>query len=481
MKLKKLIADLPIELYKGAQDLEITGLSLHSKLVAPGDLFIAKKGRVDDGSRYIDEAIDAGAVAILTDLPNPFLKKVTQLIHPATSEVEAHLAARFYGHPSESLFTIGVTGTNGKTTTTYLIKHFFDLAGSPCGLIGTIEYLIGELRLEAKLTTPDAITNQKLLREMVRHGCKAAVMETSSQGLAQGRCQQIAYDVALFTNLTQDHLDYHLTLEAYAEEKAKLFKMLDGDSFAIVNGDSPWADVMIKGCKAPVLRYGLSAQNDLYADTITLSDHDTTFYVNYRSERVLFHSHLIGRYNIFNVLGALAVCLARGISLSSLPPLLETFYSVPGRLERVKNGRNLNIFVDYAHTPDALEKVLHCLREIKQGKIITVFGCGGDRDRGKRAKMGKAAEEGSDFTIITSDNPRSEVPKQICDEIATGFSQSNYTIVLDRKEAIERAIGMANAKDLILIAGKGHETYQHFSYQTIPFDDRKIAQELAYL
>jgi UDP-N-acetylmuramoyl-L-alanyl-D-glutamate--2,6-diaminopimelate ligase len=479
MKLKKLITGLPIEIYKGGQDIEITGLCIHSKLVAPGNLFIAKKGSVDDGSKYIEEAIDSGAVAVLSDLPNPFLKNSVQLIHPNPAEVEAELAARFYNNPSKSLFVIGITGTNGKTTTSYLIKHFLDQLGIACGLIGTIEYIIGSYHFEAKLTTPDIITNQKLLKEMVKQGCLASVIEVSSQGLAQDRCKYIDFDVAIFTNLTQDHLDYHKTMEAYANEKAKLFNSLDPHKIAIVNYESPWTAVITQQCKAPLLTYGFSQEADLYADAIQLSACNTEFRVHYRSEQADFKSNLIGRYNILNSLCAIGTCLAKGIPLRNLPPLLNTFKPVSGRLEKVETSRKLNIFVDYAHTPDALEKVLACLREIKQGKIITVFGCGGDRDRGKRAKMGKAAEEGSDFTIITSDNPRSEVPQTICSEIASGFSRTDFTIIVDRKEAIAKAIEMASGKDLILIAGKGHETYQHFSFQTIPFDDRKVAQELA--
>ena len=479
MKLKKLIAELPIEVYRGGQEVEITGLCAHSTLVAPGNLFIAKKGSIEDGAKYIEEAVSAGAVAILTDLPDPFLKGVTQLLHPAVHTIEAQLAARYYSNPSESLYTVGVTGTNGKTTTTYLIKHLFDQLGFSCGLIGTIEYIIGSHHFEAERTTPDVITNHKLFREMIKQGCESAVMEVSSHGLAQGRCDQIDFDAAIFTNLSQDHLDYHITMEAYAKEKAKLFATLNQEKRAIINEESPWKEVMVQECKAPILTYGFSQRADIYADNIQLNFRKTEFTVNFRDEKAHFNWEMIGRYNILNCLAAIGACLAKGVSLQVLPPLVQSFVSVPGRLEKVDNFRGLNLFVDYAHTPDALEKVLTCLREIKQGKIITVFGCGGDRDRGKRPKMGRAAEEGSDFTIVTSDNPRSEDPQKICAEVAKGFSFSNFAVVVDRRQAIEKAIEMATPKDLILIAGKGHETYQSFSHQTIPFDDRKVAQEIA--
>ena len=479
MKLKKLVTGLPITVYKGGLDVEITGVCAHSRWVAPGNLFIAKKGSVDDGAKYIEEALLAGAAAILTDLPNPFLKGIVQLVHPFPERVEAALAARFYHNPSQELYVVGVTGTNGKTTTTYLVKHLLDRLGYPCGLIGTIEYLVGSYRFEADRTTPDAITNQKLHREMVKQGCKAVAMEVSSHGLAQGRCDQIDFDAAIFTNLSQDHLDYHHTMELYAQEKAKLFTSLKSDKTAIINNASSWKDEMVAQCKAKILTYGFTPECSLYADELHLSPHKSVFTVHYQGEKVRFSWDLIGRYNILNCLAALGVCLSKKHSLAQLSAHVESFPGVRGRLEKVENRRGLNMYVDYAHTPDALEKVLNCLQELKQGRIITVFGCGGDRDKGKRPQMGKAAEKGSDFTIVTSDNPRSENPHKICEEIATGFSTSAFTIVTDRRLAIEQAIQMATAKDLILIAGKGHETYQLFSHQTLPFDDKKISQEIA--
>ena len=479
MKLKKLITGLPITLYKGRLDVEISGVCAHSRWVAPGNLFIAKKGSVDDGAKYIEEALLAGASAILTDHPNPFLKGIIQLVHPFPERIEAVLASRFYHNPSQELYVVGVTGTNGKTTNTYLVKHLLDRLGSPCGLIGTNEYLVGSYRFEADRTTPDAITNQKLQREMVKQGCRAVAMEVSSHGLAQGRCDQIDFDVAIFTNLSQDHLDYHHTMELYAQEKAKLFTSLKSDKTAIINNESPWKDTIVAQCNAKILTYGFTPECNLYADELHLSPNNSLFTVHYQGEKARFSWDMIGRYNILNCLAALGVCLSKKHSLAQLTAHVESFPGVRGRLEKVENRRGLNLYVDYAHTPDALEKVLNCLQELKQGRIITVFGCGGDRDKGKRPLMGKVAEKGSDFSIVTSDNPRSENPRQICEEIATGFSTTDFTIEPDRRLAIEQAIEMATAKDLILIAGKGHETYQLFSHQTLPFDDKKISQEIA--
>ena len=472
LKLKKLIANLPLKIYRGTKEVEITGLSLHSKRVAPGNLFIAKKGTVDDGAKYIEEAVSNGAVAILSKYPNPFLKNVVQLLHPEVQSIEAELAARFYGHPSHSLFTVGVTGTNGKTTVVYLLQHLLDR----CGMIGTIEYRIGTYRFEAELTTPDVITTQKLLKEMLKQHLLAAVLEVSSHGLSQGRVDQIDFDVGVFSNLTQEHLDYHPSMEAYALVKAKLFSKLSEKQIAIVNHESPWTKMILSNCSAQPLTYGFSKGADLYAHDLLLRADGADFSVSYRHETARFHSNLIGRFNISNVLAALAVCLTKGISLEQLSPLVATFPPVSGRLEKVEG---FPIYVDYAHTPDALEKVLTCLQEIKRERIITVFGCGGDRDRKKRSIMGQIADKYSYFTVITSDNPRTEDPRSICEEIASGFTSSRYTIEVDRRAAIEHAIERAAPEDLILIAGKGHETYQLIGHQTVPFEDKKVARTIA--
>lgn len=480
MKLKELLQDLPVEIYKGGRDVFITGLCSHSRYVAPGNLFIAKKGSVDDGAKYIELAQASGAAAILTDLPNPFLEDVVQIITPDIRALEGEIAARFYGNPSHQLYTVGITGTNGKTTISYLVKHIFDSYGIPCGLIGTIENIIGEHRFTSELTTPEVITTQKLLKEMVKQRCQAAVMEVSSIGLDQNRVAKIVYNAAIFTNLSLDHLDYHKTMEAYSAAKALLFQRLDKDAIAIVNLDEPASTTMLKECKARKLTYGLDPTADLYAHSIELRPDSTSFHVTFQKQSLFFSWNLIGRFNIYNALAALGAALDRGVPFEALPSILSLFRCVPGRLEQVENASGLHIYVDYAHTPDALEKTLLSLNEIKKtGKIITVFGCGGDRDRMKRPLMGKVVEKHSDFAVVTSDNPRSEEPIAICQAIATGFTTGKYLLEIDRKSAIEKAISMAEPKDLILIAGKGHETYQIFAHQTLPFDDRKIAQAIA--
>lgn len=469
MKLKKLIAQLPIQLFKGSKEIEITGLCAHSKFVAPGNLFIAKMGTKEDGTTYIDEAIDAGALAILSDFPDPSRKSITQLVCQDVPFCESKLADRFYASPSKELFTVGVTGTNGKTTVTYLIKHLLDHLNHSTGLIGTIEYVIGDYHFEAELTTPDVITNHKMLREMVKHGCSAVAMEVSSHALAQNRVDQIAYDVAVFTNLSQDHLDYHKTMEEYAHTKARLFKNLSPKSTAVISLDGM---DMVKESLASQLTYGLSPQADLFALDLQFSPAKTQFTAHFQNEHCFCTIPLVGRFNVLNALAAIGVCLAKGYRLEEVTKHLNTFPQVRGRLERVGS----HIYVDYAHTPDALEKVLSSLFELKKGRIITVFGAGGDRDKQKRREMGSVVSKWSNLSILTSDNPRSEDPKAICDEIALGCT-NDYFIELDRRKAIERAIALADPQDLILIAGKGHETYQIFAHQTLPFDDRKVILE----
>ncbi len=474
MKLKKLLHDIPIQIFKGSKEVEVTGLCAHSRRVAPGSLFIAKRGYSDDGSKYIEEAIAHGAVAVLCDMANPFLKGVVQIIHPDPASIEGELAARYYGHPSEALFTVGITGTNGKTTISYLIKHLLDHLDRPSGLIGTVEYLIGKNSYVAELTTPDVITNHKMLREMCQAGDKAAVMEVTSHALAQNRVDLIGFDVALFTNLTQEQRDYHETMESYAEMKSRLFSSLAADKMAVINRDSPWAERMVKQCGAKVLTYGFTAEADIWVDNLQFSDRETTFSVTFQGETIPFCWKHVGRFNVENCLGALGVCLSQGIALSSLAPLVSSFLPIAGRLERVSS---YPIFVDFAHTPDALKNVLRTLRECNKGRLIALFGCGGDRDREKRKEMGAIAEKEADFSIITSDNPRSEDPMQICQEIVAGFRLKNYLVEPDRRAAIKKAIEMRKPEDLILIAGKGHEAYQIFSHQRIPFDDKQVVLE----
>ena len=487
MKLKKLIKEISYKQFKGSKDIEITGVCANSKLVAPGNLFIAKKGRLDDGAHYIPEAISSGAAAVLTDIFDPSLK-IAQIIHPDVASIEGLLSAIYYQFPSDEMFMVGITGTNGKTTTAFLIKHLLDKLDGPCGLIGTIEYIIGQHRYQATRTTPDVTTNHKMLREMILQGCRSAVMEVTSHAMDQGRVQNIDYDVALFTNLTLDHLDYHHTMENYCQAKNKLFRSLNPDKkkkikntakLAVVNADSPWHQRMLEGCKAKTFTYGILSDADLKAADIELSSMHTRFKVRYKGKSYPCVWPLIGRYNVYNCLAAISIGLARDAPLDSILDILQTPPTVQGRLQPVPNPLGLKIYVDFAHSDDALINVLECLQELKKGRIITVFGCGGDRDQTKRPKMAQASEEFSDISIVTSDNPRSEDPETIARQIIKGFkNQKNYLVELDRKAAIQKAIAMATPDDIVLIAGKGHEAYQIFAHKTIEFDDAKTALQI---
>jgi UDP-N-acetylmuramoyl-L-alanyl-D-glutamate--2,6-diaminopimelate ligase len=487
MKLKQLLKDLKDVVVKGSKEIEITGISAHSKTVAPGNLFIAKRGFASDGHDYIREAIQAGCIAILSDIFDPSLKDVTQVIYPNVVEAEGFIANHFFGSPSEELFMVGVTGTSGKTTTTYLIKHVLEEAKIHSGLIGTIEYIVGQNRYPATRTTPDVIANHKMLREMVRSHCTAAAMEVTSHATSQKRVAHIEYDVAVFTNLTHEHLDYHKTMEDYFLAKKELFTSLRSHpeskkknlpKYAVVNSDSPWSQKIISDCPALVITYGIDSQADIQASNISFSEKGTTFQVNYKGQKQECTFHLLGRFNVLNALAAIAVALAKGISLSGALKSLESFQSAPGRLERVSNELALNIYIDYAHKVDALKNVLQSLRECTKAKIITVFGCGGDRDREKRPFMAKVSEDLSDITIVTSDNPRSEDPLQIIKEIKSGFLHpEKHIIESDRKAAIHKAIDLATPEDIVLIAGKGHEKKQYFQHQVIDFDDYLVAKE----
>jgi len=485
MKLRKLLQGIPSVTIKGFKDISLTGLCNNSKQAAPGYLFFAKKGLTQNGNRFVADALSAGVVAIATDLYNPFLENVVQIIYPDVNKLESILAARFYDTPSEKLLTIGITGTNGKTTSSFLIKHLLDKISMPAGLIGTIEWIVKDNIFPSTQTTPDILTNQKLFHEMVLAGCKSVVMEVSSHGLDQGRVSSLDFDIALFTNLTQDHLDYHQTMESYGRAKAKLFasvasKPSKGKKYPkalIVNKDSSWTPLMLENATAPVLTYGIADDADLRAEEIELSTGGTVCFLCYRGKKISFHTPLIGMFNLYNCLGAICVGLVLGRDLEQVAEILSSFNAVPGRMERVENQNEKNIFVDYAHTEDALKNVLQTLKEVTSGRILCVFGCGGNRDKLKRPKMGAVAEKYADALIITSDNPRGEPPEVVVQEILGGIeNREKVKVELDRKKAIGLAIADLKPADVLLIAGKGHESYQVFSHYAIHFDDRIIAK-----
>ncbi len=455
---------------RGSKEIEITGITTDSRRVGPGFLFIAKKGNQFDGHAYIPQAIEAGARAVVTDLYDPFIL-ATQIITSDPNRLEALLASQYYRFPSKELFVVGVTGTKGKTTTTYLVRHLLATRGEKAGLIGTIETWIGEERFPSEYTTAGAAFNQKLLREMVNQGVKSAVLEVSSHGLHQGRVDQIDFDVGVFTNLSPDHLDYHKTIEAYAEAKRSLFEKVSG--VAVLNGDDPWSSFM-RG-NQEVLLVGIENACHLRAENVILSPNGLSFTV----EGIPFTSCLMGQFNVYNLLSAIGVGKVKGLSIQEMSDLLIDFPGVPGRLERVPNQKGVHVFVDYAHTGESLGFALATLRRQTKGRLLVVFGCGGDRDPRRRSGMAEAAERYADLSIITTDNPRSEDPEKIAREIFERFvSKKNVLIELNRREAIRKALERAEKDDCVLIAGKGHEKVQIFFSRTVSFDDVLVAKEV---
>ncbi len=478
MKLKTLFKEIDSVQIRGGKEAMITGISANSKSVAPGYLFIVKRGKTFDGSKFIPEVIQGGAAALLTDTYDPFITEVPQVIHPDPASLELILAERFYHDPAKKLHMIGVTGTNGKTTTTYLIKHLLEKESETCGLVGTVAWMTGKRVFPPTHSTPDFLTLTKLFSEMVEAGVSTAIMEVTSHALEQKRTQGIDFEVGVFTNLTQDHLDYHKTMEAYADAKALLFRSLDPSAWAVINVDDPVSSVMTRHCQAHLLTYGLTSFAELRASDLKMTSSAMQFNVHYKGEVRLLKTHLIGRFNVSNILAAVGVALVQGMTLANICKALKSFTGVPGRLERVVNQKKLQVFVDFSHTPDALEKALNTLQELKHGRLITVYGCGGDRDAKKRPLMGYIAEKLSDVSILTSDNPRSENPLEIAKQVLQGCTQPQNTIVeLDRQKAIAKAIEIATASDIVLIAGKGHETTQIFAHRTIHFDDREVAKD----
>ncbi len=476
MKLKKLIAGLNFKIYGHIKEKEILSLVNDSRIASPNSLFIAKKGNCVDGNSFIGEAINNGSIAVVSSIYNPLYNQVVQLITEDVEKTEALLAKRFYEDPSSSLYVVGITGTNGKTTISFLLKHVLDKIGYFCGLIGTIKYIIGEHSFDSTLTTPCNLSIQNMMKKMICQGCKAVSMEVSSIGLLQERTRFINFNAAIFTNLTRDHLDIHKTLEAYALEKKKLFQNLSEDSIAIVNNDSCWSKFIVKDCKATIFSYGFSNQSDLWVSNFSLDLDKTIFEVNTKDFSQKFVIPLIGKHNIYNVLSVIALMhFQLKVSLYDLSEILKLSPIPKGRLELVPNNY-CKVFVDYAHTPDALENVLSILHEMlaNRGKLIIVFGCGGDRDVEKRSLMAKVSEKYG-LSIVTSDNPRTEDPIKIIQDIEKGFTKKNYCIEIDRQQAISKALEIANQDDIVLIAGKGHETYQRFAYTTIPFDDYEVA------
>jgi UDP-N-acetylmuramoyl-L-alanyl-D-glutamate--2,6-diaminopimelate ligase len=479
VNLRDLTAALDRPMVSGSLDTEITGLAYDSRQVKEGVLFAALRGVKADGHRFIPQTLEAGAAAIVAETAPP-PDVTTPWIHvPDSRAALALLAARFYGEPSQSLIGGVVTGTNGKTTTAFLLHHLLNSAHIRCGLLGTVLNDLGGEVQPAKLTTPESLDLQHFLATMRDNGCRAVAMEASSHALHQHRVDGLKVDAAIFTNLTQDHLDYHGTMEAYFQAKLKLFEMAaaNPNGKIVVNADDSWGRRIIDQFKDhPGLRtFGMGVGAQYRAVNPRLEPTGTTYELEHQGRTLLVRLPIIGMFNVYNSLGAAAAAHALGCNFREAINNLQKSPQVPGRMERVSTRERFQVFVDYAHTPDGLVNALGSARALRPTRVITVFGCGGDRDRSKRPLMARAVEEGSDISILTSDNPRTEDPNQIFEDTRKGFSKQAYAIVPDRREAIQTAIRNAQEGDIIVIAGKGHEPYQEINGVRHPFDDRKIA------
>ena len=482
MQLKTLFAAIPVRELIGTSDRAVENIAYDSRRVQRNGLFVALRGEKTDGHQFIGQAIEKGAHVIVTERAekNP---RATCVVVENTRNAMADLAATFYGFPARKLRLTGVTGTNGKTTTTFLIKHICEKAGMRCGLIGTVRYEIGERILPAARTTPESLDLQELLAQIANAGCRATVMEVSSHALALERARGLEWDVAVFTNLTQDHLDFHGTMENYFESKAKLFTELAAQQkkrkpVAIINSDDRYGQRLLARIekKISVVTFGMGTRADFRASNYRIEFTGTSYQLDARGKSYFVRVPLIGRFNVANSLAALAAANALGIGLREAVLSLAKSPQVPGRLEMVPAKRQFQVFVDYAHTPDALLNVLKTLRELGPRRLIVVFGCGGDRDQQKRPLMGEIADQHADHAIITSDNPRKEDPDAIIAQVEEGFRSNHFEKITERAQAIARAIEIAQPRDIVLIAGKGHENYQEFADHTVPFDDIQVAR-----
>lgn len=473
MKLYELLADTGIAFGLLKEDTEIVSITCDSRRVEEGCLFVCIEGTAVDGHRFAEAAQQAGAAAVLVQKD---MGLHTQLMATDTRMAWAQICANWFGHPASRLKMIGVTGTNGKTTTTSLIKSMLEHEGHKVGLIGTIHNLIGDRVLPARHTTPDPYDLQSLLALMVVEGCDYCVMEVSSHALHQRRVAGCVYEVGVFTNLTQDHLDYHGTMENYMLAKKELFSISHS---GIVNADDAWASAISKGVPCPIATFSAKGAADFVASDIAYRADGVDFLLTAGSQSGVVHMQIPGQFSVYNGLTAAAVCLQVGMPFDRVVEALSAANGVKGRAEVVPTGRDFTVVIDYAHTPDGLDNICRTLKQCCQGRLVTLFGCGGDRDKTKRPLMAQAAAALSDYLVITSDNPRSENPAAIIEDIVAGLADTAtpYTVVENRIEAIHWAIANAQPGDTILLAGKGHETYQILAEETIHLDEREVVAD----
>ncbi len=492
--LSELLDGIKIIQSYGDLNIQVSGVTDDSREIKDGNIFVcmpaiyespyAKWTYRTDGHDYIQNAIDNGASAIIVQKPlnDVILKNGITFVYVDDTRVAlAKISARFYDYPSRKLLMVGVTGTNGKTSTCYLSRSVLTSGGKKTAILGTIVQRIGGKDISAGMTTFEAHRLQKILNDIVNEGMDAVVMEASSHALELKRVDEVDFDVAVFTNLTQDHLDFHKGMEGYMFAKTRLFAGLGSYKnpvYAVINADDPASDNIVHSTKAKVITYAVKNDADLKVKSYQSTPQGLSFLVSvYGKDEIEINLQLLGDYNLYNALSAIGVGVSQGLSLDVIKNGLELVNSVPGRFDRVDCGQDFTVIVDYAHTPDALERVLTAARKLTKGRLITVFGCGGDRDKTKRPIMGKTATSLSDYAIVTSDNPRTEDPMQIISHILDGINGGEYEVIPDRRSAIKRAISIAKNGDFIVIAGKGHENYQIIGTDKIHFDDKEVASE----
>jgi len=479
MKLSTLVHHLESMGTYNLCDVEITGITNDSRKVRPGYLYVAIKGYKADGHNFIKKSLECGAQAIVSEEKLSLDTSIPQIVVRNTRKALSSLSCCFYNNPSQKINVVGVTGTNGKTTTTFLTKSIIEKAGYEAGLIGTINYQIGEKMITAQETTPESVELQRLIAEMVAAKMKFAVMEVSSHSAIQHRIENIDFKTAVFTNITAEHLDYHKTISNYMNAKLELFKNLRKDSFAVLNADDEFSEYFADRTNAKILWYGIKNDADIKAEICRESTSDIMIKLKYSRKEIDMKIPFVGVHNVYNVLAAVASAISLGFELDVIKSGIETAPTVPGRLESVPCNRGFEVVVDYAHTPHALETILQALRNLVKGRILLVFGCGGDRDKEKRPLMGRIADEKSDIFWLTNDNPRSEDPLNIIDGIKAGIKPGrSFHTQINRHKAIADALSEATDGDLVLVAGKGHEKYQIIKDTITPFDDREVIKAI---
>jgi UDP-N-acetylmuramoyl-L-alanyl-D-glutamate--2,6-diaminopimelate ligase len=478
--LRKLVSVLPSKRVSGDLDLKIKKIEYDSRQIKPGDLFVAVSGFSDDGHQYIHSAVKNGAVAVMAEKDGDYKSRAKVLV-PDAREALALVSSRFYGHPSKKLTLVGITGTNGKTTISYLTRSILQAAGDKVGLIGTIAYWLDDQKISSNNTTPESLDLQRMFYDMLQQKISAAVMEVSSHALALHRVDGTEFDVAVFTNLNQEHLDFHKTMDAYRSAKGLLFhKLKEKNSCAVINMDDPSWRYFAQSVQTRCITYSLNDPNaDFFTTNFICTAEKSIIDVSTPSGELKLEFKLIGESNIYNALASVAAGFALGVDPQTVKCGLEAVPGVPGRMERVQAGQDFSIWIDYAHTPHAFERLLKTARKLTKGRLLFLFGCGGDRDQGKRPLMGKVAAELADIVFLTEDNPRSEDPQAIVQQIMYGMEdKSKVQVIIDRKEGIRKALETAKEGDTLILAGKGHEDYQVIGHDKVHFSDRETLLEL---